>query len=32
MAENEQGQNYIELIEKSTGLSHKSSKQIFINF
>ena len=31
MAENEQGQNYIELIEKSTGLSHKSSKQIFIN-
>ena len=31
MAENEQGQNYTELIEKSTGLSHKSSKQIFIN-
>lgn len=31
MAENEQGKNYTELIEKSTGLSHKSSKQIFIN-
>ena len=31
MAENEQGKNYIELIEKSTGLSKLSSKQIFIN-
>jgi len=31
MAEKEQGKNYTELIEKSTGLSHKSSKQIFIN-
>ena len=31
MAENEQGKNYTELIEKSTGLSYKSSKQIFIN-
>ena len=31
MAENEQGKSYTELIEKSTGLSYKSSKQIFIN-
>ena len=31
MAENEQGQKYTELIEKSTGLSHGSSKQIYIN-
>lgn len=31
MADKEQGKNYTELIEKSTGLSHKSSKQIFIN-
>jgi len=31
MAENSQGKAYTELIEKSTGLSHKSSKQIFIN-
>ena len=31
MAENEQGQKYTELIEKSTGLSHASSKQIYIN-
>lgn len=31
MAENEQGQKYTELIEKSTGLSHESSKQIYIN-
>lgn len=31
MAENEQGKKYAELIEKSTGLSHESSKQIYIN-
>jgi len=31
MAENEQGKKYIEIIEKSTGLSHESSKQIYIN-
>lgn len=31
MAETEQGQIFVELIEKSTGLSNKSSKQIFIN-
>lgn len=31
MAENEQGKKYTELIEKSTGLSHESSKQIYIN-
>ena len=31
MAENEQGKKYTELIEKSTGLSYMSSKQIYIN-
>jgi len=31
MAENEQGKKYTEIIEKSTGLSHESSKQIYIN-
>ena len=31
MAENEQGKKYTELIEKSTGLSLESSKQIYIN-
>ena len=31
MAENEQGKEYTEIIEKSTGLSHESSKQIYIN-
>lgn len=31
MAENEQGKKYTELIEKSTGLSYESSKQIYIN-
>lgn len=31
MAENEQGKRYTELIEKSTGLSYDSSKQIYIN-
>ena len=29
--ENEQGKKYAELIEKSTGLSRESSKQIYIN-
>ena len=31
MAETEEGQKYIEMIEKSTGLSKTSSKQIYIN-
>ena len=31
MAENDQGKKYTETIEKSTGLSHDSSKQIYIN-
>lgn len=31
MAETEDGIKYIEMIEKSTGLSTKSSKQIYIN-
>ena len=31
MAENEQGKKYTELIQKSTGLSYESSKQIYIN-
>lgn len=31
MSETEEGQKYIEMIEKSTGLSETSSKQIYIN-
>lgn len=31
MAETEDGKKYIEMIEKSTGLSKTSSKQIYIN-
>lgn len=31
MAETEEGLKYIEMIEKSTGLSKSSSKQIYIN-
>lgn len=31
MTETEEGQKYIEMIEKSTGLSTTSSKQIYIN-
>ncbi len=31
MAENEQGKKYALMIEKSTGLSNESSKQIYIN-
>lgn len=31
MTETEEGQKYIEMIEKSTGLSTQSSKQIYIN-
>ena len=31
MAETEEGKKYIEMIEKSTGLSKTSSKQIYIN-
>lgn len=31
MTETEEGQKYIEMIEKSTGLSAQSSKQIYIN-
>lgn len=31
MTETEEGQKYIEMIEKSTGLSKISSKQIYIN-
>lgn len=31
MTETEEGQKYIEMIEKSTGLSNQSSKQIYIN-
>lgn len=31
MAETEEGQEYIKMIEKSTGLSSDSSKQIYIN-
>lgn len=31
MAEDESGQKYVDMIEKSTGLSRESSKQIYIN-
>ena len=31
MAKTEEGKKYVEMIEKSTGLSQKSSKQIYIN-
>lgn len=31
MSENNQGKKFTEMIEKSTGLSHESSKQIYIN-